>query len=75
MSVKVLNELSQPYKLVLDPYLLSALIILLAVFMLRAYAIRKYGRKEVEKVMWARLSAWFGIFCGYLLLLAYFLLE
>jgi len=62
-------------RLVLDPYLLAAVIILSITALFRAIAIRKYGRRNVEEILWARLIAWAGILLGYLLLFAHLLLK
>ncbi len=63
------------YNLVLDLYLLSAILILSIAALLRAVTIKKYGRKGAEEILWARLAAWIGIACGYMLLIAHFLLR
>jgi len=63
------------YELFLDPCLIGASIILSVAAIARAFAIKRYGRKGVENVWWARFAAWMAIVCGYLLLLAHFLLR
>lgn len=63
------------YMLFLDPYLIGASIILSVAAIARAVAMKRYGRKGVENVWWARFAAWVAIVCGYLLLLAHVLLR
>jgi len=69
------RDWSMNYVLFLDPYLIAAVVILSITALVRSLAIRKYGRRGVESVPWARLAAWVGIACGYLLLIARFLLR
>jgi len=68
------RDRSMNYVLYLDPFLIAAIAILSIIALVRSMAIRKYGRRGVESVSWARLAAWIGIACGYLLLIARFLL-
>jgi len=63
------------HPLVLDPYLLAAIAILSITALARSRAIRKYGRRGAEYVPWARMTAWIGIACGYMLLILRLLLR
>gem|GEM_PF-6540578 len=73
--IDFLKNQGSNYDLILDPYLFVAFTIISIVFLVRAVAIRKYGRKGVEQLRWARLAAWIGIICGYMLLIAHLLLR